>query len=206
MSRLSRVQHMPLTRFSCACACHFSFLLVKSHTLTTPSPLPLAKCSRELGSLANAYTPSTCPGSKSPRKGCANMRSTLVALRALVYSRARSKGCRLGSRLRVTLTTSEPGACTDAVDRLSALIFILIWCVGRLLRRHSQQSRTFWWVSRFRRRGGGWPTTLHANVTSVIDPAKRLSEHTKSAFCSLTIRTPRPVNPSLTRTTATMKL
>src|SRR5689334_2705412 len=28
--RLSRVQHMPLTMFSCACACHFSCRLVKS--------------------------------------------------------------------------------------------------------------------------------------------------------------------------------
>lgn len=56
---LSLVQHMPFTRFSCACACHFSSLLVKSHTFTTPSPLPLAKCSSEFGSLANEYTPST---------------------------------------------------------------------------------------------------------------------------------------------------
>lgn len=126
MSFLSRVQHMPLTRFSCACACHFSSLLVKSQTLTMPSPLPLAKCSRELGSLAKEYTPSTWPGSKSPRKGCANMRSTFVALRALVYSRARSNGCRLGSRFLVTLATLEPGAWVDAVDRLRALIFMVV--------------------------------------------------------------------------------
>lgn len=65
------------------------------------------------------------PGSKLPRKGCANMRSILVALRALVYSRARSKGCWLGSRFRVTFATLEPGACTEAVDRVSVLIFIV---------------------------------------------------------------------------------
>jgi hypothetical protein len=125
------VQHMPLTRFSCACACHFSSLLVKSHTFTTPSPLPLAKCSSEFGSLAKEYTPSTWPGSKSPTKGFANMRSILVAFSARVYSRARSKGCCLGSRLRVTFATLEPGACAAEADRLRALIFMLDGCVVR---------------------------------------------------------------------------
>jgi len=77
------------------------------------------------GSLAKLYTPSTWPGSKLARNGCANMRSNFVALRALVYSRARSKGCKLGSRLRVCLATFDPGACVDAADLLRALIFIL---------------------------------------------------------------------------------
>lgn len=138
---------MPLTRFSCACACHFSSLLVKSQTFTMPSPLPLAKCSREFGSFAKEYTPSTCPGSKLPRKGCANMRSTFVALRALVYSRARSNGCWLGSRFRVTLETLDPGACVEAVDRLRALIFIVLVVAVQVVQ--SRRRETFGGSARF---------------------------------------------------------
>lgn len=42
-----------------------------------------------------------------------------------MYSLARSKGCKLGSRFRVCLATFDPGACADAADLLRALIFIL---------------------------------------------------------------------------------
>lgn len=141
-SFLSLVHAIPFTIFSCACACHISCRLVRFQTLMIPSPLPDAKCSslhmgvrcdleiynkftHDSGSLAKLYTPSTWPGSKLARNGWANMRSSFVALRALVYSLARSKGCRLGSRLRVCLATFDPGACVDAADLLRALIFIL---------------------------------------------------------------------------------
>lgn len=125
---LSRVHVIPFTMFSCACACHFSSRVVESHTFTIPSPLPEAKCSRLLGSWQRLYTPSTCPGVKSARNGFANMRSIFVAFRARVYSRARSNGCWLGSRFRVSLFTLEPGACADEADRDNALIFIVGVC------------------------------------------------------------------------------
>lgn len=73
-------------------------------------------------------------------KGAANILSILVALRARVYSRARSKGCKAGSKKRVYQRkspasideilyiprlrgcfASDPGAWIEA--RLSALIF-----------------------------------------------------------------------------------
>ena len=70
----------------------------------------------------------TCPGSKSPRNGCANMRSSFVAFKARVYSRARSKGCWVGSRFLVSLLTLEPGAWADEAGLESALIFIFRRC------------------------------------------------------------------------------
>lgn len=194
ISFLSRVQHMPLTKFSCACACHFSSLLVKSQTLTMPSPLPLAKCSSELGSFANEYTPSTWPGSKSPRKGCANMRSTFVAFRALVYSRARSNGWRLGSKFLVTLATLEPGACVEAVDRLRALIFIFV-----VVQLSTVAAAKFWRVLRISRHGRGPPAPKTL--------AWRRRTQRGSEYCT---HFPQPRTatkyPSLTRTTAKMKL
>lgn len=51
------------------------------------------------------------------------MRSILVALSARVYSLARSKGWRAGSRLRGWRATSLPGAWWELVARVSALIF-----------------------------------------------------------------------------------
>ena len=48
----SFVQQIPLTIFSCAWVDHVSSRLVRSQTLTTPSPLPLAKRSRDSGSFA----------------------------------------------------------------------------------------------------------------------------------------------------------
>lgn len=52
------------------------------------------------------------------------MRSNFTAFRALVYSRARSKGCCAGSRFRLCFVTVVPGACCDDAERDSALIFM----------------------------------------------------------------------------------
>lgn len=93
----SLFQARPLTTLSWALVCHISSLAGRSHTFTTPSPEALANLSREDGSFAIIYTPSTCPLPNEDRKGFANMRSTLVALRARVYSLALSKGCSAGS-------------------------------------------------------------------------------------------------------------
>lgn len=121
----SRVHSIPLTMFSCAVVCQIeSSRSVRSQTLTTPSPLPLANLSRELGSLAIEYTPSTWPLPSWPMNGLACIRSNLTALRALWYSRARSNGWRAESRLRGTLAASEPGGWWSARDRLRALIFM----------------------------------------------------------------------------------
>ena len=51
------------------------------------------------------------------------MRSSLVALRARVYSLALSKGWRAGSRLRGWRATFEPGAWYADVGRVRALTF-----------------------------------------------------------------------------------
>ena len=51
------------------------------------------------------------------------MRSNFVAFSARVYSRALSKGCRAGSRLRGVRATSLPGAWAEDAERVSALIF-----------------------------------------------------------------------------------
>ena len=56
------------------------------------------------------------------------MRSSFVAFKARVYSRARSKGCWVGSRFLVSLLTLEPGAWADEAGRESALIFIFWRC------------------------------------------------------------------------------
>lgn len=70
-----------------------------------------------------AYTPSTCPLPSWHTKGAANIRSSLVAFRARVYSLALSNGCSAGSRLRCWRCTFEPGACWDEAARVRALIF-----------------------------------------------------------------------------------
>ena len=221
---LSRVQHMPLTMFSCALACHISSLLVKSHTLTIPSPLPDAKCSRELGSFAKEYTPSTWPGSKLPRKGCANMRSTLVALRALVYSRARSNGClstesvqvawqfghcaahRFGSKFLVTFATFEPGAWVEAVDRLSALIFILAY--RGCLRCETRRRELSCGSSRFREARRGQPdVALQTLAWQRGQKIKRVPPtSTLADFCLTTTSNSTTKVPDTNPTTATMKL
>ena len=51
------------------------------------------------------------------------MRSIFVAFRALVYSRARSKGWSAGSRLRVWRCTEVPGVCCCDAVRVRAFIF-----------------------------------------------------------------------------------
>ena len=119
----SCVQHSPLTMLSCACDCQTSLRLGRSHTLTTPSPLPLAKRSSAEESFASVYTPSTWPFPSCATKGAANMRSSLVALSARVYSLALSNGCSAGSRFRGWRATSLPGAWCELVERESALIF-----------------------------------------------------------------------------------
>lgn len=63
---------------------------------TSPSQAPDSKMDRLLECLAMQLMPSRCP-SKDPTKGLANTRSSLVALRARVYSLGTSKGWRVGS-------------------------------------------------------------------------------------------------------------
>jgi len=84
------------------------------------------------GSFAKEYTPSTCPGSKLARKGAANIRSNLVAFNALVYSLARSKGCKFGSRFLDNRVALDPAAWTEDAGLLKALIFMIAWVVWRL--------------------------------------------------------------------------
>lgn len=73
----------------------------KFQSSSPPSQLPLAMFDSESGCFANTSTASTCP-SKAPIKGLANILSIFAAFKALVLSRAREKGCILGSRLRET--------------------------------------------------------------------------------------------------------
>jgi hypothetical protein len=89
-----------------------------SHTFTTPSPEPLATLCNECPSTAIEYTPSTWPLPSCATKGLANSRSSLTALRARVYSLARSNGCSSGLRFRGALATSEPAGCTAGLDRV----------------------------------------------------------------------------------------
>jgi hypothetical protein len=89
--------------------------------------LPLLLPAGQVPYFYNTVTTATCEMLKRVRVlgKRVYMRSILVALSARVYSRARSKGCWVGSRLRVTFATLDPGACAEEADRLRALIFIL---------------------------------------------------------------------------------
>lgn len=64
--------------------------------LTSPSQAPDSTVDKLFGCLAMQLTPSRWPSSEL-RKGFANTRSSFVAFRALVYSRATSNGCNAGS-------------------------------------------------------------------------------------------------------------
>jgi hypothetical protein len=101
----SLVHAVLLTILLCACVLQISLWSERSQTLTTPSPEPLAKRSREFGSFANVYTPSSCPRPSCAMNGAANTLSSLVAFTALTYSRALAKGCSAGSRFRAVFST-----------------------------------------------------------------------------------------------------
>lgn len=76
-----------------------------SHSRTSPSPQPPSTQFSRTGFRARQYTASSCVS--AAMKGLANTRSNFAALTALVYSRARSKGCSVGSRFRCTCITSS---------------------------------------------------------------------------------------------------
>mmetsp|Transcript_11501 Transcript_11501/g.32623 ORF Transcript_11501/g.32623 Transcript_11501/m.32623 type:complete len:213 (+) Transcript_11501:808-1446(+) len=75
-----------------------------SHSLMSPLAQPEMMLFSLAGFLARLVTASSCV--KELTKGLANTRSSLAALRALVYSFAFSKGCSEGSRFLWTFCTS----------------------------------------------------------------------------------------------------
>lgn len=64
--------------------------------ITSPSQEPDSRVERLLVCLAIQFTPSLCPSNEATN-GLANTRSSLVALRARVYSLFISNGCSVGS-------------------------------------------------------------------------------------------------------------
>jgi hypothetical protein len=80
---------------------------------------------------------------------------------------------KFGSKFLVTFATFDPGACVDAVDRLSALIFISGYRGG--LYAKTRRRELSCGPSRFPEAGRGQPTRRRARNLSVA-AAKRSSE------------------------------
>src|SRR5271154_3051661 len=106
------------------------------------------------------------------------MRSSFVAFRARVYSRALSKGCCAGSRFRGCRATFEPGVCCDAAGRDSTLTFCRVVSMG--LEERGQRSIMY----HIERQGPGiWKSSVVLDELCVKSGGSKLllggGEHSK---------------------------